>query len=65
MKELKTSQIKDLDIEDLSSADSPNHVLLSSFSLGVNFWLDEGILEEIQWGPDFIDDDTIKWPKLD
>ena len=65
MAELKTSQIEDLDIEDLSSEDSPNHVLLSSLSLGVNFWLDAGILEEIQWGPDFIDDDTIKWPNLD
>jgi len=65
LSELKNSQIDDLDIEDLSSEESPNHVLLSSFSLGVNFWLDDGILEEIQWGPDFIDDDTIKWPKLD
>ncbi|MEO9871253.1 hypothetical protein [Ekhidna sp.] len=62
MEELEMLSIKDLEIEDLSSEDHPNQKLVSSEELAVNFWLHDNILEEIQWGPQFLDDDTIKWP---
>jgi hypothetical protein len=63
MEELEVLGIKDLEIEDLSSEDHPNQKLISSESLAINFWLHENILEEIQWGPQFIDDETIQWPE--
>ncbi|UII28078.1 hypothetical protein LVD15_06530 [Fulvivirga maritima] len=54
----------DLEMEDWSSAESPDHKLIESNSHSVNFWINEGRLDEIQWSPQFIDDDTIKWPEL-
>lgn len=63
MEELELLGVKDLEIEDMSSDDHPAQLLISSEELGVNFWLHKNILEEIQWGPLFVDDNTIKWPE--
>jgi len=63
MEELSLLGMNELEIEDLSSDDHPNQSLISSNEEGVNFWLHEGILEEIQWGPLFEDEHTIKWPE--
>ncbi|WP_462250114.1 hypothetical protein [Ekhidna sp.] len=63
MEELDLHGISDLEIEDMSSEDNPEQKLISSDLLGLNFWLHKDILEEIQWGPQFIDDETIKWPE--
>lgn len=63
MEELDLLGIKDLEIEDMSSEDHPNQKLISSEELAINFWLHEDILEEIQWGPQFMDEETIKWPE--
>ncbi len=63
MEELDLLGISDLEIEDMSSEDNPEQKLISSDLLGLNFWLHKDILEEIQWGPQFIDDETIKWPE--
>ncbi len=63
MNELTDLKIEDLEIEDMSSEENPDHKLISSEATGLNFWLQDGELEEIQWGPNFIDDDTIDWPK--
>ncbi|WP_436516080.1 hypothetical protein [Ekhidna sp. To15] len=63
MEELDLLGVKDLEIEDLSSEDHPDQKLISSESLALNFWLHQDILEEIQWGPQFIDEETIKWPE--
>ncbi len=62
MEELEILGVADLEIEDMSSEENPNQKLISSEELALNFWLHEDILEEIQWGPQFIDDDSIKWP---
>jgi hypothetical protein len=62
--ELRSKGITDLEYEDCSSEESPSHELLSSDSLGMNFWFDEDQLSEIQWGPLFVDDETIDWPEL-
>lgn len=62
MTELAQLEISDLDIEDLSDEQNPNQKLVSSELLGINFWLVEDTLQEIQWAPLFIDDDTIDWP---
>lgn len=63
MEELEILNISDLEIEDMSSEDHPNQKLIGSESLGINFWLHEDILEEVQWGPLFVDENTIKWPE--
>lgn len=55
--------LRDLEYEDWSSNESPDHKLISSEEAGVNFWLDEGVLSEIQWGPLLTDDDYIDWPE--
>ncbi|MBN1187980.1 MAG: hypothetical protein JXB49_37240 [Bacteroidales bacterium] len=62
-RQLKQMNIHDIEFEDMSSDDEPNQVLLEADSLSINFWLDEDRLDEIQWSPVFIDDDTIKWPE--
>ncbi len=62
MEELEILGLKDLEIEDTSSEENPDQKLVSSEELALNFWLYEDILEEIQWGPQFIDDNTIRWP---
>jgi hypothetical protein len=66
-KELKTileeKGIDDLEFEDLSTIENPSHGLISSESLGLNFWFDDDSLNEVQWGPLFIDNETVKWPK--
>lgn len=57
--------INDLEYEDWSSEESPSHELLTSDLLGINFWFDDNRLSEVQWGPHFIDDENIKWPKIE
>ena len=63
LEELEVLTINDLEIEDLSDEDHPEQILISSEEQGINFWLHQGILEEIQWGPLFEDEQTIKWPE--
>lgn len=48
--------LKDLEYEDWSSAESPDHKLIASEEAGMNFWLDEGTLSEIQWTPLYSDE---------
>lgn len=44
--------ITDLEMEDHSDEESKNHKLLTSDAYLSNYWFDDGILTEIQWGPD-------------
>ena len=60
---LEQMEITDLEHEDHSSEDEPNHELIASDSVAINFWCDEGIVTEIQWGPLLTDDETVIWPK--
>lgn len=48
--------LTDLEYEDWSSAESPDHKLIASEEAGMNFWLDEGVLSEIQWTPLYDDE---------
>lgn len=60
---LEEQNINDFVFENDTSEESPDHELITSDILGINFWFDEGKISEIQWGPLFINDDTIDWPK--
>jgi hypothetical protein len=63
MDTLKSLNFEDLTLEDCSEFDGENHNLIEIEDKSVNFWFKEGVLDEIQWTPFFIDDDTIQWPK--
>lgn len=62
LKQLDELDFCDLDFEDLSSADSTNQELITADEYGMTFWLDNGIVSEIQWEPLFVDEETIRWP---
>lgn len=63
MAELTELDITDIEVEDLSTEENPDHILVSSEEHGINFWVSEDVVEEIQWGPFFVDDETIAWPE--
>lgn len=63
MDELELHGITDLEIEDVSDLDHTDQKLVSSAALEMNFWINEHICEEIQWGPFFKDENTIRWPE--
>lgn len=48
--------------EDWSSIDNPDHHLIMVEDDWINFWLDDGVLTEIQWGPRFNEEEEIEWP---
>ncbi len=49
---LEKMDVTDLEMEDHSDEDGAKHTLLSSDSYLSNFWFDNNILAEIQWGPE-------------
>ena len=63
VQQLKSIKITDLQVEDCSSTEFPDHILIEVESMSLNFWLDAGVLEEIQWAPLFDSNDCIVWPK--
>lgn len=48
---LEEMGLTELEHEDWSSAENPDHKLIASEEANMNFWLDGGILTEIQWTP--------------
>jgi hypothetical protein len=63
IEQLNELKFSDMNFEDYSSEESPDHKLIEVDSKSMNFWLEDGIVDEIQWSPFFINDDTIKWPE--
>jgi len=62
-----TELLRDLDVkkpvkEDWSSAESPDYHSITAEELEMVFWIEDGEVMDIQWGPYFIDEDTIRWP---
>lgn len=63
-KDILTSlNINDSYLEDVSERDGENHKVIEIDKKSINFWFIDGVLDEIQWSPLFIDDDTINWPE--
>ena len=50
--------------EDVSSPESPDHEVISFYEASINFWLENGAVTEIQFGP-LWDDENEKtiWPE--
>ena len=63
-KDILTSlNINDSYLEDVSERDGENHKVIEIDKKSINFWFIDSVLDEIQWSPLFIDDDTINWPE--
>lgn len=63
LKELTSLKIEDTYLEDVSEHNGEDHKVIEIDEKSMNFWFINGVLDEIQWSPLFIDDDTIKWPE--
>jgi len=59
---LQDMGFENLVFEDWSDDESTDHQLVQCDDAAMNFWLDDGELNEIQWGVRYIDDETIDWP---
>ncbi|WP_027471691.1 hypothetical protein [Saccharicrinis fermentans] len=52
------------DREDVSSPESPDHEVISFYEASVNFWLENGAVTEIQYGPIWDDEkEEYIWPE--
>ena len=56
---LEKLKIEDLDIEETEDGD----IIFSSEDMGLDIWVEDNIVREVQVSVLFIDDDTIDWPK--
>jgi hypothetical protein len=59
---LKSLNLGEMETEDLSS-DGINFIMVSFIESSINFWFDDNILSEIQWGVLWEDEDNPIWPK--
>jgi len=59
---LNENGITDLSFEDADTIDMPNHELISAPQLFLNVWLEKESVKEVQWSPEFTDDDEVNWP---
>jgi len=59
---LTSLNFEDVLLEDCSEMEGEDHKVIEIEEKSINFWFRDGVLDEIQWSPFFIDDDTIKWP---
>ena len=59
---LTSLKFEDVGLEDCSEIEGEDHKVIEIEEKSMNFWFIDGVLDEIQWSPLFIDDDTIQWP---
>ena len=55
-------EVYDFELEDMSTIESPNHILVSSDTLGINFWFDDDHMMEMQISPLFESEEILIWP---
>ena len=63
IKELEEMDFEEWVVEDYLEDDFEDQKLIEIEEKSVNFWIIDDVLDEIQWTPFFIDDDTIDWPE--
>jgi hypothetical protein len=61
--QLDEIDLGDVFVEDCSDSETQNQKVIEIDEKSINFWITDGYLDEIQWSPVFLNDDTIKWPK--
>lgn len=52
----------EMQVEDFSSVEYPERKLVSFKGVQLNFWFDDGVVSDIEWGPLWQDENTIAWP---
>ena len=62
-KHLSDAGIEDLMEEQIEDEDSEQYHILMSDEKGLNFWMEEGEVTEVQWIPLLKDEETIAWPE--
>jgi len=62
LEKLTSFDEEELYLEDCSEIDGEDNKVIEIVDKSINFWFIDGVLDEIQWSPFFIDDDTIDWP---
>lgn len=62
LKLVKHIGFSEAEVEDVSESDDENHELVSFEPENLNLWFIDGILDEIEIGPFWRDDDTPIWP---
>jgi hypothetical protein len=55
--------INDLETEECPNDDGKECLFAISEDSSISFWVEDDIVTEVQWGPDYIDEDTIRWPE--
>lgn len=58
---LKQFKFEDLDQEICASDSEEVHTVISSENAGINFWLEDGVLIEIQWEVPYSEDGEPQW----
>lgn len=61
-KMIKDQNLGDIEIEDFSDEETPNQKLLSVFKSSINFWFENDILTEVQFGLLWKDEENPIWP---
>lgn len=56
------SILGEMKMEDLSSVEIPNYQLIYFDKSRVDFWFENDVLMDIEWGPLWQDENTIVWP---
>ncbi|MGQ1783569.1 MULTISPECIES: outer membrane protein assembly factor BamE domain-containing protein [unclassified Saccharicrinis] len=61
---LSAIDLGDYDREDVSSPESPDHEVVTFYEASINFWIENGAVTEIQFGPLWDDDnEAYIWPE--
>ncbi len=58
----ESMNLSDIEVEDWSETDETKQELVAADEVSMNFFVDGGNVREVQWGPDFSEDDEIIWP---
>ena len=62
--EISVFELGESEREDVSSPESPDHEVISFTEASINFWLENGAVSEIQFGPIWDDEnEEVMWPE--
>ena len=62
LKLLEKSKVKDVQFENCSSDDVEDLLLVFSMQLGMNFWLEEGLVTDVEFGIRYNEKEEPLWP---
>ena len=63
LSKLKETDMGDYDLDDMSDEGFDDKALYTFDKENINIWMDDDAITSIQIGPEWADDETIKWPE--